>query len=339
MNGGLSRQCLTGRIFLVLLLSMLAGCSTWFAPPPAPQPEQPAPEPAPVEEAPPAPASEVQASAPAAATSPHETLEPKHVAPKPAYRPAPKPRPAPPPAQTPPPVPPPLIATRALAVGDTHSLLDASVQRPDGKVIGRAIDMFVDAAGKPREMLVNLAGFMGIGDRKMRFPWTDFKFAAAQKKAPITLAIPPGEPPAAASAKPKDKDKGSDKASIKTPGAGANDAHLFGVIDTTAERGNGARVGRVIDVLIDNRGEPQAAVVDVGSLIHERRSIAADWSALHFVTKDNALSLQTDLSDAAVDASPPYLPNQPVRAVSPAPASAPAPAPTNAAASAAHPIR
>ena len=339
MNGGLSRQCLTGRILLVLLLSMLAGCSTWFAPPPAPQPEQPAPEPAPVEEAPPAPASEVAASAPVAATSPHEAPEPKHVAPKPASRPAPRPRPAPPPAQTPPPVPPPLISTRALAAADTHSLLDARVQRPDGKVIGRAIDMFVDAAGKPREMLVNLAGFMGIGDRKMRFPWTDFRFDPAQKKAPITLAIPPGEPPAAASSKPKDKDKSSDKASTKTPGAGADDAHLLGVIDATAERGNGARVGRVIDVLIDNRGEPQAAVVDVGSLIHERRSIAADWSALHFVAKDNALSLQTDLSDAAVDASPPYVPNQPVRAVSPAPASAPAPAPTNAAASAAHPTR
>jgi len=337
MNGGLSRQCLTGRILLVLLLSMLAGCSTWFAPPPAPQPEQPAPEPAPVEEAPPAPASEVQASAPAAAAPPHEAPEPKHVAPKPAYRPAPKPRPAPPPAQTPPPVPPPLISTRALAVGDTHSLLDARVQRPDGKVIGRAIDMFVDAAGKPRQMLVNLAGFMGIGDRKMRFPWTDFKFDPTQKKAPITLSIPPGEPPAAASSKPKDKEKGSDKPVTKTPAAGADDAHLLGVIDATAERGNGARVGRVIDVLIDNRGQPQAAVVDVGSLIHERRSIAADWSALRFVTKDNALSLQTDLSDAAVDASPPYLPNQPVRAVSPAPASAPAP--TNAAASAAHPIR
>ncbi len=33
MNGGLTRQYLTGRILLVALLAMLAGCSTWFAPP------------------------------------------------------------------------------------------------------------------------------------------------------------------------------------------------------------------------------------------------------------------------------------------------------------------
>lgn len=324
MNDGLSRQCLTGRVLLVLLLSSLAGCGTWFAPPAA-QTEQPLPEPAPVEEVPPAPASEAQASAPLAAAPPHETTEPKHPAPKHVYRPPHKPRPAPPPPQTPPPVQPPLITTRTLALADTHSLLDARVQRPDGKVIGHAIDMFVDAAGKPREMLVNLAGFLGIGDRKMRFPWTDFKFDAAQKKAPITLSIPRGEPPAAASSKPKDK------ASDKAAAAGANDAHLLGVIDATAERGNGARVGRVIDVLIDNHGEPQAAVVDVGSLLHERRSIAADWAALRVVAKGDELSLRTELSDAQVDAAPPYLPNQPARAVAPAPAAA--------AASAAHPTR
>jgi hypothetical protein len=323
MSGGLTRQCVTERVLLILLLSMLAGCSTWFAPPPAP--EQPAPEPSAVEETPPEPASEAQASAPVVATPPREAQEPKRVVPKPAYRPPPKPHPAPTPPQTPPPAPPPLISTRALSAGDTHGLLDARVQRPDGKAIGRAIDMFVDAAGKPREMLVNLAGFMGIGDRKMRFPWADFKFNAAQTKAPITLSIPPGEPPAAASTKPKEKAAG------KTVAAGPDDAHLLRMIDATAERGNGDRVGRGIDVLIDNRGDPQAAVVDVGSLIHERRSIAADWSALRFVAKDDGLALQTDLTDAQVNAAPPYVPNQPIRAV--------APAQPNAAASAAHPTR
>ncbi|RDU95308.1 PRC-barrel domain containing protein [Trinickia dinghuensis] len=184
--------------------------------------------------------------------------------------------------------------------------------------------MFVDAAGKPREMLVNLAGFMGIGDRKMRFPWSDFRFNASQHKAPITLAIPAGEAPAAAASKGKDNGAG------KPAGAGPKDAQWLGVIDATAERGNGTRVGRVVDVLIDNRGEPQAAVVDVGSLIHERRSIAADWSALHFVPKDNALTLQSDLSDAQINAAPPYEPNLPIRTVAPAAADA---------ASAGHPTR
>jgi hypothetical protein len=305
-----------------LLLSMLAGCA-WFAPPPPP--EQPEPEPEPVEQAPPEAASEPQASAPVAASAPQEAPEHKRVAPKPVYRPPPKPQPAPPPPPPKPAAPPPLISTRALAPDSTHGLLDARVQRPDGKVIGRAIDMFVDAAGKPREMLVNLAGFMGIGDRKMRFSWADFRFDPAQHKAPITLAIPPGEPPAAAATKGKDNSAG------KAAGASPKDAPLLGVIDATAERGNGTRVGRVVDVLIDNHGAPQAAVVDVGSLIHERRSIAADWSALRFVQKNDGLAVQTDLSDAQVNAAPPYSPNQPVRTVAPAAA--------DTAASASHPTK
>lgn len=318
MSDGLSRQRLPGRVFLVLPLTMLAGCSTWFGPPPLTPAQIPELNVMPVEPAP-APASEPQAAPPAAPT-PREVPEHRHVVPKPVYRPAPKPQPAPPPPPAKPATPPPLIATRSLAANDIHGLLDARVQRPDGKVIGRAIDMFVDTAGKPREMLVNLAGFMGIGDRKMRFPWSDFRFDPTHRNAPITLSIGPNEAPAAAAAKPKENAAG------KSTGAGANNAHLLSVIDATAERGNGTRVGRVVDVLIDIHGEPQAAVVDVGSLIHERRSIAADWFALKFVSKDDALSLQTELSDVQVDAAPPYAPNQPVRAVAPVAADVAAPA-------------
>lgn len=311
MNDGSPRQRLARCTLLVLLLTTLAGCSTWFGPPPPTPAEDPDLNVMPVEPALPEPALEPQASAPTAASAPREAPEHKRVAPKPVYHPPRKPRPAPPPRPAKPAPPPPLVATRALAAGETHGLLDARVQRPDGKVIGRAIDMFVDTAGKPREMLVNLAGFLGIGDRKMRFPWSDFRFTPSRGTAPITLSIGPNEAPAAASTKAREHAAGKPKSS------GANDAHLLGVIDTTAERGNGARVGRVVDVLIDSHGEPQAAVVDVGSLIHERRSIAADWAALRFVPKDDALTLQTDLSDAQINAAPPYMPNQAVRAVAP----------------------
>ncbi|WP_162877987.1 PRC-barrel domain-containing protein [Trinickia diaoshuihuensis] len=321
MSDGSSRQRLAARVFLVLVLAMLAGCSTWFGPPPLTPAQDPDLNAMPLEQEALEPASEPQASAPAAASAPREAPERKRVAPRPVYHPPRRPQSAPPPPPAKPAAPPPLIATRALADGDTHGLLDARVQRPDGKVIGRAIDMLVDTAGKPREMLVRLAGFMGIGDRKMRFPWSDFRFDPKQRTVPITLSIGPNEAPAAASSKAKENGSG----------AGANDARLLGIIDATAERANGERVGRVVDVLLDSHGEPQAAVVDVGSLIHERRSIAADWSALRFVQKEDGLDLQTDLTDAQVNAAPPYTPNQPVRTVAPAAA--------DTAASAGHPTK
>ena len=175
--------------------------------------------------------------------------------------------------------------------------------------MGRAIDMFADKDGRPQEMLVNLSGFLGIGDRKVRFPWSAFTFNMSAKKASITLAVKDGQPPAAQALR---------KNGAQPAGTGSK-LELARLIDATVERGDGARVGRVVDVLIDNHAAPQAAVVDVSRLMQDRRSIAIDWSALRFVHKDDSLHVQTDLTDAQVDAAPSYEPDRPVRAVSPAP--------------------
>jgi hypothetical protein len=309
MSGGFTRQYAARSILVWMLLSTLAGCSALFGPTPPPATEQPAP---PTEPAPEPPAEpEPEASAPVPATPPPAQAPEAHKAPrKPVHR-----RPPPhrePPVETPPPAAPvtptPIITTRLLSSNDTRGLLDARVQRPDGKVIGRAVDMFVDQNGKPIEMLVNLSGFMGIGDRKVRFPWNAFAFNTTPKRTAITLDVPQGLPPSAEALK---------KRGARPAGDARDKASLMGIIDATVERGDGSRIGRVTDVLIDSHAIPQAAVLDVGDLIHQRRRIAADWSALHFVRKGDGLIVQMDLSDTQVDASPSYEPDQPVRAVSP----------------------
>ncbi len=115
--------------------------------------------------------------------------KPRKVVPKPVI-------PPPPPQQqviSPPPVPASIISMRRLEPAQAHGLLDSEVQRPDGKIIGRAVDLVVDSAGKPNEIIVNLTGFMGVGDRKMNFPLSAFRFnTTAAKKVPITLTIPTG---------------------------------------------------------------------------------------------------------------------------------------------------
>jgi hypothetical protein len=325
MSGGVSRPNAFRYFPVLVTLSMLAGCSVLFGPRPNPETEQAAPPEA-ASEGPPAAVPEAAASAPAA-PSKHEALEAKRPpARKPAYRPPrrtfapaqPAPAPAPPPSR------PPIITMRLLSQEQVHALLDSKVQRPDGRIVGRAVDMIADANGKPRDMIVNLSGFLGIGDRKMNFPWSAFRFGPALKKAPIMLEIGPGEAPALDAPKTK---TGRAPTPASKLGTVAQAPLMLPLIDATVQRGNGSKVGRVIDVLIDSNAQPQAAVLDVGSLIsHDRRSIAADWSALRFVTKDKSLELQTDLTDAQIRAAPPYAPDQPVRAVSPvvAPASVPA---------------
>ena len=307
MTGGFSRPAWRVLILAVFALFALSGCSLLWGPQQAPIVEATV---MPVE----------PASAPVAASAP-EPVEPEASEPeqqkkpkKPVVKPH-KVEPAPPvaaPPPPPPPPPPPLIVLRTIERNEARALLDSEVQKPDGKVVGRAVDVIADALGKPREMVVNLQGFLGVGDRKVNFPWSAFRFTPTAKAAPITL-----------------------NAAAVPANAGKSNAVQLPLIDATVERSNGAKVGRVIDVLIDGNAQPQAVVLDVNGMVStERRSIAANWSALRFVTRDKELHPLLDLSDAQINATPLYASDKPIRAVSPAPPPAPAPASAPAAASA-----
>jgi hypothetical protein len=180
-------------------------------------------------------------------------------------------------------------------------------------------------------MMVNLSGFMGVGDRKVIFPWSAFRFAPASKTAPITL----GPPPAV-------KGKAADPAPRPMPVTDVP-ANLMPLVDSTVAQKNGARIGRVVDVLIDSKGEPQALVVDLStSLTADKRHVAANWGDLHVLSRNKTLLLEMDFNDAQLKAAPTYGPDQPIKIVSPvvpAPASAAAAVSADAAASGARPSR
>ncbi|KIG11328.1 hypothetical protein [Caballeronia concitans] len=230
------------------------------------------------------------------------------------------------PAEPPEPPPPPqIISTRIMQHDQLHGLLDAEVQRPDGKVVGRAVDMYVDASAKPKLLMVNLAGFMGVGDRKVNFPWTAFRFAPNSKAAPITFLPPP--PPA--------KGKPADPVPKPQP---VNEAppNFTQLVDSTVTQKNGARIGRVVDVLVDSQAEPQALVVDLSSsLAADKRHVAANWGDLQVVSRNKQLVLQMNFNDAQLKAAPTYAPEQPIKIVSPVVPATPASSATATAASSA----
>lgn len=204
------------------------------------------------------------------------------------------------------PLPRPLISTREISRATVRTLLNGEVQKPDGKVIGQAVNLITDAHGRPSEIVVNLQGFMGVGDRTVGLPWDVVRINTQPGTNAIMLAFAQGHPPVINRSSP----------------LAATPARLP-VIDAFVERANGARIGRVVDVLLDDRAVPQAVVLDVSdSMMQKGRTIAADWRALHFVVRNNALLPLLDLSDAQVHASPPYAGDLPVRAVSPTPPAA-----------------
>lgn len=291
---------------LLIMLTALTACSTFDQQSPAPIVEgtvQAVPMP---EAAPPEPL------APPAQSEPelHEAkADSDRAAPKKPHRPPQRTTvaaPSPPPAQ---PAPAPLIASRLLYPGQVKGLLDTEVQRPDGKAIGHAVDLVVDASGAPREIVVNLTGFMGVGDRKIDFPLGALRIKPVGPRAAGALELVPSRTPPIDPAKPAQ--------------VGSAPSGTVPLMDAAVQRTNGSKVGRVVDVLVDAGLRPQAAVLELGNLISpDRRRIAADWSALRFVTRDKAIQLLLDLSDPQLDASPSYATNQPIRAVSPAPTAA-----------------
>ena len=60
---------------------------------------------------------------------------------------------------------------------------------PDGKTIGRLVDVLVDATGTPEAAVIDVGGFMGVGARKIAVHWSTLHFAPGNPKQPITLDL------------------------------------------------------------------------------------------------------------------------------------------------------
>jgi sporulation protein YlmC with PRC-barrel domain len=104
---------------------------------------------------------------------------------------APPPAPAkqsadqPPPAQaatkTPPPAP-----TKTVAAS---GILGRKVLGPDGKEIGRVVDVLVDAGSNPRAAVIDVGGFLGVGMRRIAVNWSDLTFPPTGSDTDIKLDL------------------------------------------------------------------------------------------------------------------------------------------------------
>jgi hypothetical protein len=86
-------------------------------------------------------------------------------------------------------------------------------------------------------------------------------------------------------------------------------------------------IGRLVDVLVDSHGQPQAAVIDFGGFMGVgNRKVAVHWSTLHFNPSDGKHKITLDMTPDQIKAAPEFRnPNKPAPVVTPAPTD-PAPA-------------
>ena len=84
--------------------------------------------------------------------------------------------------------------------------------------------------------------------------------------------------------------------------------------------GEGKDVGRLIDVLVDANGQPQAAVIDFGGFMGVgNRKVALHWRSLHFNPSDPKHKVTIDMTPDQIKAAPEFLnPNKAAPVVTPA---------------------
>lgn len=87
------------------------------------------------------------------------------------------------------------------------------------------------------------------------------------------------------------------------------------VVDPT-----GKDIGRLVDVLVDANGQPQAGIIDFGGFMGVgNRKVAVHWSALHFNPGDAKRKIALDMTPDQIQDAPEFRnPNKAASVVTPA---------------------
>ena len=87
------------------------------------------------------------------------------------------------------------------------------------------------------------------------------------------------------------------------------------VVDPT-----GKDIGRLVDVLVDANGQPQAGIIDFGGFMGVgNRKVAVHWSTLHFSPGDGKHKIALDMTPDQIQDAPEFRnPNKAASVVTPA---------------------
>jgi len=83
------------------------------------------------------------------------------------------------------------VAAEQVAPTELTGLLGHAVVGPGGVTIGQITDLLIDRQGRVRAVVVDVGGFMGVGNRKVAVAWSALRFDSGPKGPVISVAIPP----------------------------------------------------------------------------------------------------------------------------------------------------
>src|SRR6476469_8648299 len=115
---------------------------------------------------------------------------------------------------------PPPSAVQSVAPEAAEAILGQRVTDPDGKEIGRLVDVLIDANGRPQAAVIDFGGFMGVGNRKIAVHWSALHFDPTDGKHEVVLDMTPDQIKAAPEYSSPDK-----PAPVVTPADTATQSH------------------------------------------------------------------------------------------------------------------
>src|SRR5271165_1211468 len=83
--------------------------------------------------------------------------------------------------------------TKEVSPAIAMPVLGRTVYSPAGDTVGRIVDVLVDAAGLPQAAVLDVGGFMGVGNRIIAVHWAALRFHPTDKDHPITIDMPAAE--------------------------------------------------------------------------------------------------------------------------------------------------
>jgi hypothetical protein len=97
---------------------------------------------------------------------------------------------------------------------------------------------------------------------------------------------------------------------------------LFRILGKEVHSPSGQAMGRVVDLLVDDTGQPRAAIIDFGGFLGVgTRKIAIDWHTLRFAAVGTKETVVADLDRDQIKAAPEYKDSREVVAIVTAPRS------------------
>lgn len=93
---------------------------------------------------------------------------------------------------------------KMIPAGETMPILGQDVDGPDGQNIGKLVDVLVDAGGVPRAAVLDVGGFLGVGNRVVSVEWDALHFHLRSTDHAIVTSLTPDQIRAA----PEYKDPG-----------------------------------------------------------------------------------------------------------------------------------